>query len=74
MGARTGLTAHGEVRDPTTAVEHDLLDFDANEVIVVTQPREQETWQEYDELERLRRELDAPVTHLVIGDRGSRPR
>jgi hypothetical protein len=65
-----GIDAHGEVGDPspTTAIEDELRDFGADEVIVVTHPRERATWQENGELARLRRELDVPVTHLVVGD------
>ena len=63
-----GVVARGEVGDPnpTTAIEDELRDFGADEVIVVTHPSEQETWQERGELERLRRELDVPVTHIVV--------
>jgi hypothetical protein len=64
-----GIQARGEVGDPnpTAALEDQLRDFGADEVIVVTHPRDRETWQEHGELERLRRELDVPVAHLVIG-------
>jgi hypothetical protein len=69
-----GIPAHGEVGDPnaTTALEDQLRDFGADEVIVVTHPRERETWQERDELDRLRRELDIPVTQVIVGDREPR--
>ena len=52
-----GIAAHGEVGDPSpnTAIEDQLRDFGADEVIVVTHPREREAWQEHGELERLRR-------------------
>ena len=62
-----GIVAHGQVGDPnpTTAIADQLRDFGPDEVIVVTHPGERETWQERDELERLRRELDVPVTHVV---------
>ncbi len=68
-----GIVARGEVGDPsaTTAIEDELRDFGADEVIVVTHPRERESWQEHGELERLRRELDIPVTQVVIGDGGA---
>jgi len=68
-----GIVARGEVGDPSTAsaIEDELRDFGADQVIVVTHPREQEGWQERDELKRLRRELDVPVTHVVVGDNGS---
>jgi hypothetical protein len=77
------VIVRGEVGDPspTTALEDELRDFGADEVIVVTHPRERETWQERAELERLQRELDIPVTHVVVSDSGepgagaaSRPR
>ncbi len=68
-----GIVARGEVGDPsaTTAIEDELRGFGADEVIVVTHPRERESWQEHGELERLRRELDVPVTHVVVGDGGA---
>lgn len=64
-----GIVARGEVGDPspTTAIEDELRDFGADEVIVVTHSGERETWQERAELERLRRELDVPVSHVVVG-------
>jgi hypothetical protein len=63
-----GILARGEVGDPnpTTALEDQLRDFGADEVLVATHPRDRETWQEHGELERLRRELDVPVIHVVI--------
>jgi hypothetical protein len=65
-----GIVAHGEVGDPspTTAIEDQLRDFGADEVIVVTHLRERETWQEHGELERLRGELEVPVTHITVGN------
>jgi GABA permease len=53
---------------PLVAIEDQLRTFAADEVIVVTHPDERETWQERGELERLREELDVPVTHVVVGD------
>jgi hypothetical protein len=63
------IVVRGEVGDPSpiTAVEDELRDFGADEVIVVTHPRERETWQERVQLERLQRELDVPVTHVAVG-------
>jgi len=63
-----GLQAHGQIGDPstTTALEDALREFGAEEVIVVTHPREGETWQERSELERLRGELDLPVRHVSV--------
>lgn len=62
------IVARGEVGDPnpTTAIEDELRAFGADELIVVTHPRDRETWQERGELARLRRELDVPVTHVVV--------
>jgi hypothetical protein len=63
------IVARGEVGDPdpSTALEDELRTFGADEVIVVTHPRDRETWQERRELARLRRELDVPVTRVVVG-------
>ena len=62
------IVARGEVGDPnpTTAIGDELRAFGADELIVVTHPRDRETWQERGELTRLRRELDVPVTHVVV--------
>ena len=64
------IVARGEVGDPNpaTALEDELRTFGADEVIVVTHPRDRETWQERGELARLRRELDVPVTHVIVRD------
>ncbi|HYB26531.1 MAG TPA: universal stress protein [Solirubrobacteraceae bacterium] len=66
---QSGFVARGEVGDPnpTTAIEDELRDFGADAVVVVTHPRELETWQERGELERLRRELHVPVEHVTVG-------
>jgi YD repeat-containing protein len=71
--ARTlNIAVRGEVGDPSpiTAVEDELRDFGADEVIVVTHPRHRQTWQERDQLERLQRELEVPVTHVPVGEAG----
>ena len=68
-----GITARGEVGDPsaTTAIEDELRDFGADEVVVITHPRERQGWQERTELERLGRELDVPITQLVTDGAGA---
>jgi hypothetical protein len=68
-----GISARGEVGDPSvlTAIEDELRDFGAAEVIVVTGPEEQQTWQEREELEHLLDELDITVTHVVSDGHGS---
>ena len=62
-----GIAVRGEVGDPsaTTAIEDELRDFGADEVIVVTHSSERMTWQEREELERLRGELDVPVVQIA---------
>ncbi len=64
-----GIVARGEVGDPSpsSALEDRLRAFGADEVIVVTHPGEDESWQEQAELKRLRRELDVPITHVSVG-------
>jgi hypothetical protein len=71
-----GIDARGEIGDPsaTTAIEDELRDFGADEVIVFTEPRESPTWQEREQLERLRAELDVPVVHLAGEKAATRPR
>jgi hypothetical protein len=66
---RHGIAARGRVGDPstTTAIEDELRDFGADEVIVVAHASDAETRQERDEVDRLRRELDVPVTHVTTG-------
>jgi hypothetical protein len=62
------IVARGEIGDPnpTIALEDELRTFGADEVIVVTHPRDRVTWQERGELGRLRRELDIPIAHVVV--------
>jgi hypothetical protein len=69
------VVARGAVGDPnpTTALEDELRSFGANEVIVVTHPRDRESWQVRGELARLRRELDVPVTQFVVRDHRPEP-
>jgi hypothetical protein len=64
-----GIPVRGTVGDPspTTAIEDELRRFGADEVIVVTHPSASQTWQERGELDRLQREIDMPVTHVVVG-------
>lgn len=61
-----GLAVRGEIGDidPTTAIEDELRGFGADEVIVVTGNGEAERWQEREELERLREELDVPIVQV----------
>jgi hypothetical protein len=48
------------------AIEDELRLSGADEVIVSTHPPGQSNWLETGIVERLREELDIPVTHLVV--------
>jgi hypothetical protein len=71
-----GLQADGTVGDPFTAfgaVEDELRAFGADEVIVSTLPPGRSNWLEAGILERLRDELDVPITHVVVDQELERP-
>lgn len=64
-----GLRAHGEVGDPIdplAGLQDELRRYDIDEVLFVTGQSEQESWIEAGLLERTRRELEIPVSHVVI--------
>lgn len=66
---RHGFRARGEVGDPNAplaSIEDELRRYGADEVIVVTHPAERRNWIEAGMLERVRDELDIPVTHAVV--------
>lgn len=67
--ARTqGIELTGRVGDPNaalSAIEDELRISGADEVIVSTLPPGQSNWLETGIVERLREELEIPVTHLV---------
>jgi len=62
-----GFKARGEIGDanPLTAIEDELRDFGADEVIVVTREQQDAGWQEEQELESLYEELDVPVVKVA---------
>ena len=67
--ATEGVDASGVVGDPNVAlaaIEDELRLSGADEVIVSTHPPGQSNWLETGIVERLRDELDIPVTHLVV--------
>ncbi len=67
--ADEGVAASGVVGDPNVAlgaIEDELRSSGADEVIVSTHPPGQSNWLETGIVERLREELDIPVTHLVV--------
>ena len=68
--AEQGFAAKGEVGDPDplVAIEDELRDFGADEVIVVTHYREHTSWLANRMLGHLARELDVPVREIALGD------
>ena len=66
---RQGFQATGHIGDPIhpmLAIEDEIRRFGADEVIVATHPLEHANWFEAGILEQIRRELDVPVTQVVI--------
>ena len=64
-----GVTASGKVGDANAAlgaIEDELRLFGADEVIISTYPPGASNWLETGIVERLRDELDIPVTHIVV--------
>jgi hypothetical protein len=63
-----GLEARGMVgdSDPNVAVEDALRSFPADEIIISTHPPERSRWLERGVVERARREIDLPITHVVV--------
>ena len=54
--------------DARVAIEDELRDFGADEVIIVTHPRERTSWLANRMLGHLARELDVPVREIVVSD------
>jgi len=64
-----GLDVTGKVGDASSAfgvIEDELREHGADEVIISTYPRGMSNWIEAGIVERLRDELDIPVTHVVV--------
>jgi hypothetical protein len=70
-----GLEATGKVGDPNAAlgaIEDELRVFAADEVVISTYPPGKSNWLETGIVQRLREELEIPVTHVVADpDRSS---
>jgi hypothetical protein len=64
-----GFAAKGEVgdSDPLTAIEDELRDFGADEVILVRHARESRSWLANRMVGYLARELEVPVREVVVG-------
>jgi GABA permease len=65
--AEHGFAAKGEVGDPDplVALEDELRDFGADEVIIATHPGERSSWLGNRMLAHLARELDVPVRQIA---------
>jgi hypothetical protein len=64
-----GLDASGYVGDhhePSASIEDALREFAADEVIISTHPSDRSRWLEGGVVERARREVPLPVTHVVV--------
>ena len=72
-----GLAVTGKIGDPNAAfgaIEDELRQHGADEVIISTYPRGESNWLETGIVDRLRDELAVPVTHVVVqADRASQP-
>ncbi len=67
--AGAGLDARGHVGDhhePNASIEDALREFSADEIIISTHPPERSRWLEGGVVERARREVPLPVTHVVV--------
>jgi hypothetical protein len=63
-----GVEVRAEVGDPdpNMAIEDALRVFPADEIVISTLPPEQSRWVEHEVVERTRREVDLPMTHVVV--------
>jgi hypothetical protein len=70
-----GFTAKGAVgdSDPLAAIEDELRDAGADELIIVTHPSERTSWLARRMLGHLTRELEIPVREIVVDDEERRP-
>ncbi len=71
-----GFQASGRVGDPNVAlgaIEDELRHFAADEVVISTLPAGRSNWLETGIVERLREELDIPVTHVTVDLDRTRP-
>jgi hypothetical protein len=63
-----GVEVRAEVGDPdpNLAIEDALRVFPADEIVISTLPPERSRWLEHEVVERTRREVDLPMTHVVV--------
>ena len=65
-----GFVARGEVGDPDAmvAIEDELRDFGADEVIIVTDPSERTSWLATRMLSHLKKQLEVPVREVLMDE------
>jgi hypothetical protein len=64
-----GIEATGQVgdhADPNAAIEDALRTFAADELVISTHPPERSKWLEWGVVERAKRDVPLPVTHVVV--------
>jgi GABA permease len=63
-----GLKAKGEIgdSDPNVAIEDALRVFPADEIVISTHPPERSRWLERGVVERARKQIDLPISHVVV--------
>lgn len=63
-----GVEVRAEVgdSDPNMAIEDALRVFPADEIVISTLPPGVSRWLEHDVVERTRREVDLPMTHVIV--------
>ena len=63
-----GLRVSSEVgdSDPNLAIESALLRFPADELIISTHPPYRSRWLERGVVDRARRDIDLPITHVIV--------
>lgn len=68
-----GLAARGAVgdEDPVRAARDALSEFGADELIISTLPPSSSQWLERGVVEQLRRQVDLPLTHVVVAGKGA---
>jgi hypothetical protein len=70
-----GFVVKGEVgdHDALAALEDELRDSGADEVIIVTQPSERTSWLASRMLSQLKKQLEVPVREIVMPEEQGRP-
>ena len=70
-----GLTVDGDLGDyrPLVALEEALAEFDADHVVISTQPDDQSSWLRHDVVSKARDKLSIPVHHVVVHEQVPQP-